>query len=156
MVPGSFRERLGSILAAQEWFWLLLLSRRRELLCINPQSCCSGAKAGNSSGFAKRPWELVMVSGSSWEHPESILAASRATILAHSAAVPVYRNSAPALRIVVLAYNRQFPRFKHSSAFLEASGSFLSKLKLKAIARPAAAHAPKSARPPWRVSGVQG
>ena len=74
-----------------------------------------------------------MVSGSSWEHLESSLAASRDTILAHSAAVPVYRNAAPALRIVVLAYNRQFPRFKHSSAFLEASGGFLSKLKLKAI-----------------------
>ena len=139
MVPGSFRERLGSILAAREWFWLLFLSRRRELLCISPQSCCSGAKAGNSSGFTKRPWELMVVSGSSWEHPESILAASRAT-------VPVYKNAAPALRIAVLAYNRQLPRFKHSSAFLEASGGFLSKLKLKAIARPVAAHAPKSGR----------
>ena len=87
-----------------------------------------------------------MVSGSFWEHPESILAASRATVLAHSAAVLVYRHAAPALRIMVLAYNRQCLRFKHSSAFLEDSGGFLPNLKLKAIARPVAAHAPKSGR----------
>ena len=150
MVPGGFRERLGSILTAWEWFWLLpeLLSRRRELLYIRPQSCCSSTNAGSSFGFGtpRRPWELLVVSGNFWEHLEWILAAPRITILAHSAAVPVYRNATPALRIVFLACNRQFPRFKHSSAFLAASGDFSSKLKLKAIARPFAAHALESGR----------
>ena len=57
--------------------------------------------------------------------------------MAHSALVVAYRNAAPALRIVV---------FAHSSEFLGASGGFSLKLKLKPIARPVAAHAPKSGR----------
>ena len=54
-----------------------------------------------------------------------------------SAVVLAYRNAAPALRIVVFVY---------SSEFLGAYRGFSSKLKLKPIARPVAAHAPKSGR----------
>ena len=57
--------------------------------------------------------------------------------MAHSALVVAYRNAAPALRIVV---------FAHSSEFLGATGGFSLKLQLKPIARPVAAHAPKSGR----------
>ena len=81
MVSGSFYKRLGPPgidSSAWDWFWLLpeLLSRRIELLS-SPQSCCSSAKAGNSFGIRtpRRPWELVVVSGSFWEHLESILVA---------------------------------------------------------------------------------